>query len=131
MIKALVLSWALTCGINAGVIAQYDGHEITSDHFAYPVFSSLECDASLGALFVSGEVRTDMWYNNRTTFYPFNMTYRISGGLRLGAVEIGIDHACIHPIITWQDYTLGGPMFVTPRYEGAIDTFYIRLSSRK
>jgi len=125
--KALVLAWALECGIVGGTLAQYDADEVFYTHFEYPLYANLSAELVYDKIFAGGFVNTTMWYNGALKCYPFEMAYGIGAGVRFGDLEIGFQHVCKHPIIPYQDYSIDRALFITPRYEGYIDRLYFRI----
>jgi len=54
------------------------------------------------------------------------MTYVFNAGLDLGNVRLGYEHSCFHPI---QSYATIIGNEIKPKYEGAYNKFFVRIST--
>jgi hypothetical protein len=74
--------------------------------------------------FVEGEVRTDILKSYQLiNFIPVGMSYSIGGGWKNDWIEIGWEHECSHPVVTYYPVFPG-----TFNWEGAIEHAYVRIS---
>jgi len=116
----------LSAGIMQGGLVQYEPYEYDAVN---PVFTDISADIQWGYLFFTCGIRVDMWPSEGIYFDPYQNTYQIGGGVRLGMVELGVSHSCFHPMVAyqWDGYQ------VTPAWEGGYNTFYgkITLSNKK
>jgi hypothetical protein len=80
-------------------------------------------------LFVGGGVQTQMWWDDKRSFWPFRAAYLFELGLRHKWLEVGFRHYCTHPVMPLQ------PLWVEPlgqeaRWEGAYEQIYVRFKAK-
>lgn len=126
ILSAIMLSGFLEVGAWSGGVVQYerpDYYEVS--FFTYPVYAEMAIDATLKPLTIESAIRCDMYNaNSMFSFSPFQNTYTIGARLDFHNVRIGYRHTCYHPM---QAYSFIREQ-ITPRYEGSLNTVYLRFS---
>ncbi len=95
----------------------------------YTAYAELEAEVVLfNMLFAGGGVRTSVWQLEDTGYalWPHKAVYQFNAGLRIGVVEMGWRHYCMHPVIPY--FKLAKPL---PIWEGAYDEVYLRISNKE
>jgi hypothetical protein len=135
LLALLVFSYSLTLGASDGAMLMYTQDYYTHAAITFPLFIDLSADVQLGPAFIGGSIRDDFDAVAWNAFNPLQNVYTIRGGLRFALgldlqLEIGAAHSCYHPENVAYS-TLGlidGEQITIPRYEGALNVFYLRLS---
>ena len=73
-------------------------------------------------LIVEGEIKTDMQYTDLISYSPFQSEYFFRAALKYKGFSLGIEHACFHPIKTYNDVF---------QYEGGYERIYFKFDSRE
>jgi hypothetical protein len=122
----LILSAALQAGAWSGGSAfyQFDSGVYVDPHKDLPCYATLEFKAEAGPVFLGGSVRTDMFPADPPYFDPFQMTFMIDGGLKVGGLTLAMRHTCYHPMKTYR-WAYASDQIV-PRYEGWTEEVYLR-----
>jgi hypothetical protein len=118
LLYAIVFSF----GMIDGGLMQYQPIDYTS--IEIPFYTDIDCDIQYGPFFGVAKIHTDIYMKSIAKYVPFQNTYIIGGGVRVGNVEIGVTHACYHPM---QPYQWSGDI-ITPHFEGGITNAYISLT---
>ncbi len=95
---------------------------------SYSAYVDLEAEVVvLDTFFAGGAVRTSVWQRSPSAlnFFPHKAVYSFFAGARLGMVEMGLRHYCIHPVIPFF-----GLIDPKPIWEGAYEEIYLRISNR-
>lgn len=123
---ALLLEFSLWTG---GGIYEYDPLETVM--FDNPCQITVGGELGLGFASVYTSVGTDMFAISAVSFDPFLNTYLVGVKAEIGAFTLGFEHACYHPMISYQ--WIPSRSNVVPAFEGAMDRLYlrIRLGGRK
>lgn len=119
--------WALVFEMSLwlnGGIAQYEPWDpILIEH---PISTEILMTGGLGCFYLEGGVTVDMFMEKMTNFIPMNNTYLVRAGLDLGAVNLGIEHACYHPMIPYQ--WVPDRHQLVPSFEGWQTRVFARIS---
>jgi hypothetical protein len=77
-------------------------------------------------LYVGGGMKAMMWSQEKNwTFWPHTMLYNFGAGLRLGPIEIGWRHFCVHPVLPYM--ILFDPHL---KAEGSWDEVFARVQAK-
>lgn len=126
ILSAIVLSGFLEVGAWSGGVVQYERPDYyEASFFEYPIYTELAINATLNPITIESSIRCDMYNaNHPLSFSPFQNTYSIGARLDFGNMRIGYSHICYHPM---QAYSFIRDQII-PKYEGATDVAYIRLT---
>lgn len=130
MFQGLFMAFLLQIGTYSGALVQYE----RPGWFEYspiqqPIYTELGMELETGPFFVQGRMRVDMYSDTLTNYSPFQNTYSIGGGLRLGPVEAGIRHTCFHPMSAYA-FIYTQPQIV-PRFEGGVNEIYLLFNPKR
>lgn len=128
LLPLLVLSAALEFGVTDGGVYQYRPEFAMRD--VPPFYATVEFGGELGAVFFETSVRTDMFPERLTNWLPIQMTYAIGGGVELGPLRFGYEHACFHPMQVYATVMPESRQAV-PGWEGSYDRFYVRMEVKR
>ncbi len=126
--RALILCAALEAGFVSGGAFNYQARNTAwSEAEIGALYTTLEASVHYKALYVGGAMDCYFTPLDLTHYSPFQMTYLFSAGLSFGTVKIGYEHSCFHPI---QPYATIIGNEIKPKYEGGINRFFIRFSTK-
>lgn len=115
--------WLAARLFTSGGLVQYEPLSYTP--FDNPVVLDIGAEIGYGSLHASAQVSTDCFVTGLTGMSQFMNTYTVAAGLKLGAVDIGIEHSCYHPAIPYQ--WLSSRSMIVPSFEGAYTALYVRV----
>ncbi len=134
LLAALVFNYALTLGVNEGAFLMYEPTYCTRQAVDLPLYIDLAAELQLGPVFVGGAIRDDFIPLAWNSYDPLQNTYTFRVGFRfdLGPglqLEAAFAHSCYHPQDAYSIFELiGGQQIAIPRYEGALNNFYLQFS---
>lgn len=117
----LLYSIILSAGIAQGSLWQYA--PIKNTLIEEPIYATMSCDVQLGPFFGVAKIRADMFVEEIDNYSPWQNTYSVGCGVRIGFIEAGLIRTCYHPM---QPYQWTGEQ-ITPSFEGAVNDFYVSL----
>jgi hypothetical protein len=129
LLQLLAFSYSLTLGANNGALWQYQPLDYVAIN--WPMEVDLRAEIGLGPFFIGGGTRTDFEMLAWNSYDPTQDTYTFNSGFRFKVsreieMETGYSHSCYHPRSTYSTIKyLTGQIIAVPRFEGAIDDFYI------
>ena len=96
LVICLILVYGGSAG--AGVIGEVEaGYDVWSGYW----FAEIEAGYEWGWLWLWGGIETYMAYrNNEYKFRPVSTRYYIGGELRWRGMYVGLEHQCIHPVLS-------------------------------
>ena len=116
-LPALVLGAALGFGYSP---VHVDGVTSPNEPFIAEVangsyWQDVELYARWGALRAYTGIKTYDTTETGLSWYPFRSDYRIGASLTLGALVVGIEHECDHPVVSRVNGELLGPSVLGQR----------------
>jgi len=121
------LWWALiietSLFFNGGII-QYQSPDYTI--LEEPITTSIQGEIGRDNFVLYGSVSVDMWMQEFTSYLPFNNQYTVGGRITLGALEIGLEHSCYHPMVPYM--WVSPKRQIVPSFEGYLDRVYLRIA---
>lgn len=124
--QALVLCAALETGFVSGGMFNYTefNHE-WADMGA--LYTTLEATAKSGIFYAGGRMDSYFTPISLTNYAPFQMTFIFRAGINIGAIQIGYERSCFHPL---QPYSTFMGIEIKPKYEGGYNKFFVRLETK-
>lgn len=120
------LWWALivetSLFFNGGII-QYESFDTVI--LKEPITTMIQAEIGRDNFVLYGAVSVDMWMQEFTSYLPFNNQYTVGGIVTIGAVEIGLEHSCYHPMVPYM--WIPSRRQIVPSFEGAFDRVYVKI----
>lgn len=122
----LVFMLFLELGTISGGVQQYTPVETPKE--IPPLYAEFGIRGDAGIFFAEGKIVTDFQFRGADRYTPTQETYVVGFGVDMGALTIGYEHSCFHPITPYAT-TMLSRYQVVPHFEGAYDRAYIRITS--
>lgn len=119
----LAFVFALEAGwLPHGGFVAYEAPEVIMVNGSF--YTVLQAEAvAWDYLYLAGGMKAMMWsQKGEWTFWPHTMLYNFGAGLRLGPIEVGWRHFCVHPVMPYS--IIFDPHL---KAEGAWDEIFLRV----